>query len=237
LSYDGTNYHGWQFQPELPTVQGALSDAITAICGEPRRLTGCGRTDAGVHALTYCANFETDATIPADRLPYALNSRLPRDISVSAAADVPPDFNAILSCNRKEYVYKLYSGDVHDPFRHSYAYFYPRALDLDAIRRAAAHFVGTHDFAAVRSVGTVTRTSVRTVFHFDITQDADTTTFAVCADGFLYNMARALVGTLLYVSEGKIDADAIPALLESRNRTLAGPTMPPCGLYLNRVWY
>ena len=237
LSYDGSRYHGWQEQRGDITVGGTLREALGRVCGGVSRFTGCGRTDAGVHALRYCVSFETDSAIPADRIPYAVNSLLPPDISVSDALDAPPDFNAILSCEKKEYTYKIVNSRIRDPFLSGRAHFYPRELNFEAMENAARHFVGTHDFAAVRSVGTETRTTVRTVCWFELEREGRNVTMRICADGFLYNMARAMVGTLLYVSEGKLSADDIPRLLETRDRRLTGPTAPPGGLYLTRLWY
>jgi tRNA pseudouridine38-40 synthase len=237
LSYDGARYHGWQLQRSDITVAGALETALSTVCGPGRRVTGCGRTDAGVHARTYCANFRTESNIPAERLPYALNSRLPPDIAVSAALDVPEDFDAVAACIKKEYTYEIYCSHLHDPFRVNRAYRYPLKADVGAMRAAAAAFVGTRDFAAMRSAGSRTRTTVRTVFRYDIERSGDTIRLRVCADGFLYNMARAMAGTLLYVSEGKIAPDALPALLASGDRRLGGPTVPAYGLYLTGLWY
>ena len=237
LSYDGTNYHGWQEQRDDVTVGGTVVNALRRVCGEVAHFTGCGRTDAGVHALRYCVSFETNGTIPAERIPYAVNTLLPPDISVSASIEAPEDFNAILSCEKKEYTYKLINTRIRDPFLAGRALFYPQRLDFDAMEKAAANFVGTHDFAAVRSVGTQTKTTVRTVHWFEVEREGNSVTFRVCADGFLYNMARAMVGTLLYVSEGKLAAEDIPALLDQRDRQLTGPTAPPQGLYLTRIWY
>ena len=237
LSYDGSNYHGWQEQKKDVTVGGTLVEALRRVCGDVSHFTGCGRTDAGVHALRYCASFETNGTIPAERIPYAVNTLLPPDVAVSAAIDAPRDFNAIFSCEKKEYTYRIINSRIRDPFLAGRALFYPRELDIDSMKKAAAHFVGTHDFAAVRSVGTETRTTVRTVHWFEAERDGQNITIRVCADGFLYNMARAMVGTLLYVSEGKLCADDIPKLLEQRDRRLTGPTAPPQGLYLTRIWY
>ncbi|NLB28640.1 MAG: tRNA pseudouridine(38-40) synthase TruA, partial [Clostridiales bacterium] len=199
LSYDGSRYHGWQEQRGDITVGGTLREALGRVCGGVSRFTGCGRTDAGVHALRYCVSFETDSAIPADRIPYAVNSLLPPDISVSDALDAPPDFNAILSCEKKEYTYKIVNSRIRDPFLSGRAHFYPRELNFEAMENAARHFVGTHDFAAVRSVGTETRTTVRTVCWFELEREGRNMTMRICADGFLYNMARAMVGTLLYV--------------------------------------
>jgi len=237
LRYDGSAYHGWQVQKTERTVAETLEHALAKVCGHPVRVIGCGRTDAGVHARKYCANFRTDARIPAERLPLAVNSVLPDDIAVAAAVDAPEDFNAILSCLRKEYTYRIYNSRVRDPFYHRRAYFYPVPLDLDAMRRAAEQFVGTHDFAAVRSVGTETRTTVRTVYYFEVEKGTETVDLRVCADGFLYNMVRAMAGTLIYASEGKLEPESIPALLASRDRRLTGPTVPPQGLYMTGVWY
>jgi len=237
LRYIGTRYHGWQEQKRDVTVAGVLQEAIRKICGHEVKVVGCGRTDAGVHAERYCANFFTTSRIPADRLPLALNSVLPPDIAVMAAVDAPPDFNAILSCEKKEYTYVIHNARVRDPFLADRAYFYPVPLDEAVMKRAAAHFVGTHDFRGVRSVGTETKTTVRTVYWYEVEREGDKIYLRVCADGFLYNMARAMAGTLIYASEGKIAPEDIPALLEKGDRRAFGPTVPACGLYLTRVWY
>jgi len=237
LSYDGSAYHGWQTQKTEITVQETLEGALTKICGHRVKVTGCGRTDAGVHALSYCANFRTDCGIPIDRIPLAVNSRLPGDIAVSAACEVEEDFNAIGSCIQKEYIYRILNSRIRDPFLEKRVCFYPSRLDIDAMKAAAAGFVGTHDFAAVRSVGTETKTTVRTIHWCEAERRGDEITVRVCADGFLYNMVRAIVGTLVYASYGKLDPASIGELLESRDRRLTGPTMPPSGLYMNRVWY
>ncbi|MBR6258585.1 MAG: tRNA pseudouridine(38-40) synthase TruA [Oscillospiraceae bacterium] len=237
LSYDGTCYHGWQVQKKYVTVCGTMEAALSRLCGHTVKLTGCGRTDAGVHAERYCANFFSNTGIPADRLPYAVNSLLPEDICVKAATEAEEDFNAILSCEKKEYTYRIYNSRIRDPFWRDRAYFYPSPLKLDVMKRAAEMFVGTHDFAAVRSVGTETKTTVRTVFWYEVEEGERTINLRVCADGFLYNMARAMAGTLIYASEGKLSPEDIPGLLEKGDRRLAGPTAPPQGLYLSRVWY
>jgi tRNA pseudouridine38-40 synthase len=237
LRYDGTNYHGWQEQKADVTIAGTVQKALEKICGHPVKVTGCGRTDAGVHAERYCANFKTDSRIPADRLPLALNALLPADIAAVAAVDADPSFNAILSCVKKEYTYRIYNSRIRDPFYASRAWFYPVRLDTDLMAEAAAYFVGKHDFKAVRSVGTETKTTVRTVFWFDVDRNGQLIELRVCADGFLYNMARAMAGTLVYVAEGKIQPADIPRLLEAGDRRLTGPTVPACGLYLTRIWY
>lgn len=237
LTYEGTAYHGWQIQKNLPTVQQTLAKAVAMVTGEKCAVTGCGRTDAGVHARIYLANFQTNSTIPTERLPYALNTHLPADIVVTRAFAVSEDFNAIGSCVRKEYTYLIYNSRVRDPFYVNRAWFYPKHLDEKIMARAAAQFVGTHDFAAVRSVGTDVKSTVRTVYYYDVARDGDMLRLKVCANGFLYNMARAMAGTVVYAAEGKIQPAQITAILDSGNRTAAGPTVPPGGLYMTRLWY
>ncbi len=237
LRYDGSRYHGWQVQKNAVTVAQTMEEALAKVCGERVKLTGCGRTDAGVHALRYCANFHSGCTVPVDRLPLAVNSRLPDDIAVVDAVEVPDDFNAIGSCVKKEYVYKILNSRIPDPFLADRVCFYPQRLDISLMQAAARAFEGTHDFKAVRSEGTQTKTTVRTVYWCRAEKDGDLITVSICANGFLYNMCRAMVGTMVYASYGKLIPEEIPALLEKRDRRLTGPTMPPQGLYLNRVWY
>lgn len=237
LMYNGTAYHGWQVQKNAVTVAETLEKALSTVVCHPVKCTGAGRTDAGVHAETYIANFRTTSSIPCDRIPLAVNTRLPRDIVVVKATQVPDSFNAIGSCLRKEYTYRIYNSRFKNPFYVNRAYFYPKHLDEEFLNRAAGMFVGTHDFAAVRSVGTETKSTVRTIYYCDVTRNGDLLELKVCANGFLYNMVRAITGTVLYAAEGKFLPEDIPAILESRDRTLAGPTVPPGGLYLTRLWY
>ena len=237
LSYDGTSYHGWQVQKSEVSVAETLETALTKICGHPVKTVGCGRTDAGVHALRYCANFRTESTIPIGRFPLAVNSRLPADIAVTDAVEAPEDFNAIGSCIKKEYIYKILNRNIRDPFLENRVCFYPQHLDLERMQAAARAFEGRHDFRAVRSLGTETKTTVRTVHWCRAEKDGDLITVSICADGFLYNMCRAMVGTMVYASYGKREPEDIPALLAAGDRRLTGPTMPPQGLYLNRIWY
>jgi len=237
LKYDGSAYHGWQVQKTDVSVAETLEKALSRVCGHRVRAVGCGRTDAGVHALRYCANFRTDCAIPIDRVALAVNARLPGDIAVVDAVEAPEDFNAIGSCIRKEYVYRILNSRIRDPFLDRRVCFWPSRLDFELLRAAGAAFEGTHDFAAVRSVGTETRTTVRTVHWCRAERSGDLISVYVCADGFLYNMVRAIVGTMVYASYGKLRPEEIPALLETGDRRLTGPTMPPQGLYMNRVWY
>ena len=237
IMFDGAGYHGWQMQKTETTVAGTLESALSRLCEHPVKVHGCGRTDAGVHAEKYCANFMTSSNIPTERLPLAVNSLLPSDIAVQSAVNAPDDFDSNLSCIKKEYTYRIFNSRIRDPFYSNRAYFYPQTLDLEKMKQAALHYIGTHDFAAMRSVGTETRTTVRTVYWYEIEEKGKIIELRVCADGFLYNMARAMAGTLIYVSEGKITPDELPHLLEKKDRRLAGPTVPPGGLYLTRIWY
>ena len=237
LMYNGTAYHGWQTQRTEVTVQETLEKALSMICGEKVHLTGCGRTDAGVHAQRYVANFRTNSRIPVERLPFAINTHTPEDIAVREAIEVADDFNAIGSCIKKEYTYRIYNSRIKDPFYVNRAYFYPKKLDEAVMDAAARAFEGTHDFRAVRSVGTETRTTVRTIYYCRVTRAGELLELKVCANGFLYNMVRAITGTVLYAAEGKIAPEDIGAILESGDRNLAGPTVPPGGLYLTKLWY
>lgn len=237
LTYEGTAYHGWQVQKRDVTVGQTMEEAAAAIVGHPVKMTGCGRTDAGVHARNYVANFRTSSTIPADRLPYALNTHLPEDIVVRKAMDVHEDFNAIGSCIKKEYTYLIYNSRIRDPFYVNRAWFYPKHLDEAVMQEAASQFIGTHDFAAVRSVGTDVKSTIRTVYYYNVRREGDLIELKVCANGFLYNMARAMAGTVVYAAEGKISPQEIGEILEAGNRTAAGPTVPPGGLYMTKLWY
>lgn len=237
LMYNGTAYHGWQVQKNAVTVCGTLEKAIADICGGPVHLTGCGRTDAGVHAEHYIANFRTESRIPVDRLPFAVNTHTPEDIAVKEAFEVAEDFNAIGSCIKKEYTYRIYNSRIRNAFFVDRVWFYPKHLDEKVMQAAADRFVGTHDFAAVQTVGTDVRSTVRTVHYFDISRTGDMIECRVCANGFLYNMVRAMVGTCVYAAEGKFPPEAVSDILAGKNRTAAGPTSPPGGLYMTKLWY
>ena len=235
--YVGTAYHGWQVQKNAVSVAETLEKALATVVCHPVKCTGAGRTDAGVHAEVYIANFRTTSRIPCDRIPLAVNTRLPDDIVVVKATEVPDDFNAIGSCLKKEYTYRIYNSRLGNAFYVNRAWFYPRHLDEHVMQRAADCFVGTHDFSAVRAVGTEIRSPIRTVYYFDISRTGDLIECRVCANGFLYNMVRAMVGTCVYAAEGKFGPEDVSAILESKNRTAAGPTVPPGGLYMTRLWY
>lgn len=237
LTYLGTAFHGWQVQKDLTTVAGTMERAAQAVVGHPVHMTGCGRTDAGVHARVYIANFRTTSTIPCERLPYALNTHLPADVVVTRAMEVHEDFNAIGSCVKKEYTYQIYNSGIRDPFYVNRAWFYPKHLDENIMQQAAQQFVGTHDFAAVRSVGTDVKSTVRTVYYYNVERRGNLIELKVCANGFLYNMARAMAGTVVYAAEGKFPPSAIGKILADGIRTKAGPTVPAGGLYMTKLWY
>ncbi len=237
LSYDGTAYHGWQTQKNAVTVQKTVTDAIASVLEQDISVSGAGRTDAGVHARRYVANFRANCTIPMDRLPLAINSHLPMDIAVSGATVVPDSFDARFSCTRKEYTYLIYPGRIRDPFAVSRSYFYPYPLDVRAMQQAAVHFIGKQDFAAVRSMGTPVKSTVREIFTCSVDTVGQLVRIRVSADGFLYNMVRAISGTLLYVGQGKFPPDGVRHILSSCDREQAGPTLPPQGLYMSRLWY
>ena len=237
LSYTGSAYHGWQVQKNAVSVAETLEKALSSVVCHPVKVVGAGRTDAGVHARTYVANFHTTSGIPLERLPLAVNTRLPDDIVVSKATLVPNNFNAIGSCLKKEYTYQIYNSRIRDPFYVNRVWFYPKPLDEKIMAEAAAQFVGTHDFAAVRSVGTETRTTVRTVHYFEVERQGKLINCRVCANGFLYNMVRAIAGTLLFVGMGKISADDLPKLISEGKRCNLGKTMSPHGLTLESVEY
>ncbi len=240
LSYVGTAYHGWQVQPNARTVQSTLQDAVETLFGARYPLTGCSRTDSGVHARMFCATLETDASapqIPPARLPAALNRHLPADIAVHRAEVVADDFHARYQVKWKRYVYRILTAPTRDPFRAGQVWHLPKTLDIPAMQAAATVFLGTHDFAGFMASGSSVTDTVRTIYDFTVTRKDDVTELSVTADGFLYNMVRILTGTLIAVSDGKLTAADIPNLLTSRTRSAAGETAPPGGLSLDAVSY
>ena len=237
LMYVGTAYHGWQIQKNAVSVEETLEKCLQLVVGHPVKCTGAGRTDAGVHALNYVANFRTDSRIPLDRLPLAVNTRLPDDIVVTRAVEVSEEFNAISSCVKKEYTYRIYNSRIRNAFLVDRVWFYPKYLDEAVMQAAASRFVGTHDFAAVRSVGTDVRSTVRTVHYFDIERHGDMIECRVCANGFLYNMVRIIAGTLMDVGKGKYPPEQVGRILKSLERKNAGTTAVARGLTMMQVYY
>lgn len=240
LQFDGTAYCGFQVQKNGRSVCETVQDALEAVLGVRPPVKGCGRTDAGVHALGYALNFFAEPRIPLQKLPLALNSRLPADIRALRAQRVPDAFHARYSASAKTYLYRIRLGAVDSPFDAAYYYRLPGSLDLAAMRQAARDVCGTHDFLAFCSAGSEVAArgdTVRTVTACEVGQVGDILTITVTASGYLYNMARILAGTLVRVGQGRIPPNGIPAILEGRSRAAAGPTLPAKGLFLRDVSY
>ena len=237
LKYDGSAYHGWQRQDNAITVQQRVEEALEKLFCSRLSVTGCSRTDTGVHANCFKCNFHAEKEIPHEKIISGMNFFLPEDIAVYESQSVSDDFNARFDCRSKEYIYKIYNGKVRDPFLVNKAYFYRYPLDADFLDRQAKDYIGTYDFSAFRAAGATTKTTVRTVYNAGVERQGDLVIFRVEADGFLYNMVRIMVGTLLNISEGKIKSGTIPEIIESGDRLRAGKTEAPEGLYLNKVYY
>ena len=240
LAYDGTHYCGFQVQPNGRSVAAAFQDGLEAVLGCRPDIKGCSRTDAGVHALGFALNFHADCRIPVCKLPLALNSRLPRDIRVLSARVVPEDFHARYAAHTKTYVYRILNSAIDSPFDAGYYHRIPGRLDTEQMARAAAGFVGKHDFLALCAAGSSAAAhgdTVRTITECTVTRAGDRVEIQVTADGYLYNMVRILAGTLCEVGAGRMDPGAVGELLESRDRGRAGPTLPARGLFLHHVSY
>lgn len=237
IKYDGTNYHGWQVQSNAITVQEVLQNAFEKMFGERYPVSGCSRTDSGVHANMFCCHFDTEKSIGNYNIAIGLNTYLPSDIAVINCADVDSEFHARYSCKGKEYIYKIYNSKIRDPFLTAFSYQYYKPLNIELMNRAAKHFLGKHDFGGFCSIKSDVEDTVREIKSIDIKKDGELVTFSVTGDGFLYNMVRIIVGTLIFVSEGKISPDDIEDIILSKDRNRAGKTVPPHGLYLNRIFY
>lgn len=240
IAYVGCDFHGFQCQPGLRTVQGTLQNILETFYNEKLLLTGCSRTDAGVHANCFCLTVEGKLfeSMPPEKLPLAIAPFLPKDLSVLSAKLVPDSFHPRYDVLYKEYVYLIENAAVHSPFLSGRAWQYPQKLDIDSMNNAAGFIIGKHDFSCFMAQGSPVATTVRNVISLKTERTSDkTVTITVSADGFLYNMVRIIAGTLIYVSEGKIAPADIPSIIESRDRTRSGMTLPPDGLYLNRVVY
>ncbi len=237
LQYDGSRYHGWQVQKNAVSVQSVFQRQLETLLGGPHDIKGCSRTDSGVHAQEYCVSVITQAGIPAERLPAALNRLLPGDISVTNCREVPMDFHARYSCMGKEYRYLIWNAPNRNPFWEKRALHYRYRLDESLLNQAARHYIGQQDFAAFCPAKNDKESTVRHVFQAEVRRTGELVIFQIRADGFLYHMVRIMTGTLLRVAEGKLSPCDIPGLLESRSRRRAGPTAPPEGLYLSRVFY
>lgn len=238
LSYDGTDYFGWQTQPGRATVQETLQTAIARLTCEERIVANAsGRTDSGVHAVGQVANFRTATRIPADRLVPAINAHLPADIVVNKAEDVPDSFDAGRDAVSKLYRYVIHDGPVPSPFLRRYCCQSQHPLDVSAMARAARALLGRHDFRCFETEWPNRQSSVRTITHLAVNRVGDYIWLDVAADGFLYNMVRAIAGTLMNVGRGFWPETQAASILQAQDRTLAGPTAPAAGLFLMRVDY
>lgn len=237
IQFDGTNYHGWQIQPEKATVQGILKEAIFKVTGEDVTPNGCGRTDSGVHASGYVCDFKTNSTIPCDKLPFALNTFLPEDVVCTNAQYADDDFSASYSAKKKTYRYTIDNSVFSDVFMNRFAWHYKYGLDVDKMRDAAKHFLGTHDFIGFARSGFTVKTTVRTIYEIKIEKNGNIITIDVTGNGFLYNMVRIIAGTLVFAGSGKIDPNEIPDIINSKQRSMAGITAPAKGLCLKEVFY
>jgi tRNA pseudouridine38-40 synthase len=238
VAYDGTDFSGWQTQPGQRTVQQTLEDALARLTGEPRiRANASGRTDAGVHAVGQVVNFYSTTALPPDVLLRAVNAHLPPDIVVTAAEDVPEAFDANHDAIRKLYRYVIHDGAVPSPFLRRYACQSRHRLDAGAMRRAAEPLKGRHDFHSFETGWPNRMSSVRTVTHLAVSRFGDWIWIDVEADGFLYNMVRAIAGTLINVGRGYWPVTQVEDILKAEDRTQAGPTAPALGLFLMRVTY
>lgn len=241
IKYLGTDFHGFQVQPDKRTVQGELCEALALATGHPCKVTGCSRTDAGVHANEFCITVECDdATIPADKLPVAVARFMPVDLSLFYAEEADEKFHPRYDVVSKEYLYRIKNERVYDPFYFGRAWFLPKPIDDDHIEKmqfAARLIVGRRDFSAFMSPGSDITDTVRNVFYVEVNKQGTDIDIKICADGFLYNMVRIIVGTLIEVAYDRMNPEDIIKIIESRDRRNAGMTAPPDGLYLNKVTY
>ena len=238
ICYDGTNYCGWQVQPNGISVQKIVCDALLDLLGTKTDVTGCSRTDAGVHANEFYCHFVTDnQKIDCSGFVGALNTRLPDDISVLDCFEVDSDFHSRYNASAKRYIYKMYLSSIRNPFLDKYALRIYKPLNIDVVNEFCNQVIGTHDFLPFSSSGRSVSTTVRTIFDCSVKYENGLYIFSVTGDGFLYNMVRILVGTALAVSDGKISPKDFEKIISLGDRALAGQTAPPHGLYLDKVFY
>lgn len=236
-AYCGTAYHGFQRQENAVGVQNILEEKLSLLTNGEVKINGCSRTDTGVHANEYCFSFETEHGIPCNNIIRGMNSILPDDISILSCEEVPADFHARYSCIAKEYEYLILNRQSKDPFLAGRVLHYPFKLDTELIEKAAQDFVGTHDFTSFCGTANLKENTVRTIEYFKVQKCKNLVKLIVKGDGFLYNMVRIMVGTLIFINENKLEADSIPKILEAKDRNLAGKTIGAQGLYLNKVFY
>lgn len=237
VAYDGTNYHGWQYQNSGKTIEGELNKALSSLLQKNIEVIGASRTDAGVHAMCNAAVFDSDAGIPAEKYSYALNQMLPDDIRIRKSQEVPADFHPRKTDTVKTYEYRIDCEEFADPIKTRYAYFTYVPLDASKMQEAAFHLIGTHDFKSFCSVNTTATTTVRTIFDIQVIRDGVDIVVRITGNGFLYNMVRIIVGTLMDVGRGKYEPSKVKDILEACDRTCAGPTVPACGLMLKELHF
>lgn len=241
IKYLGTGFHGFQVQPNKRTVQGELSSSFERAFGRAVKITGCSRTDSRVHANEFCITVEAEGlSVPPEKLPLAMAEFLPEDICLFFAKECDCDFHPRYDAVGKEYVYRILNSKVCDPFEVNRAWFLPRTITDDGLERmrcAACHLLGEHDFSSFMSSGSDVEDTVRCVEYIDISRNGDIIEFRICANGFLYNMVRIIVGTLAEVAFGRFSPDDMKVVIDAKNRNRAGMTAPPDGLYLNCVNY
>ena len=237
IEYDGTNYAGWQWQKNDKTIQETLSKAVEQVVQEVVKIFGAGRTDAGVHALGQVANFNTKSNIPSERLIRAINFYLPHDITIKDAADVPETFHAQYCAVSKVYQYTLFNDWIRTSLCRNFCYVCGFQLNVDKMLDAAQYLIGTHDFTSFTTKALQEKNRIRTVKRLEIKKEGKYIYFTVEADGFLYNMVRSIVGTLIEVGRGKTAVANVKVILDAKNRDLAGPTAPAKGLCLTEIKY
>lgn len=237
VAYDGSGYFGWQRQSGFITVQQQLEDGLNRLLGGNIEVRGSSRTDTGVHALGQGAVFDSDVKIPLDRLPYAVNSFLPKDIRVVQAAEVKENFHPQYSVIKKTYCYSILNSQFPNPLLRHCTEFVKYGLNTDIMKKAAAMFIGTRDFSAFCASGASSKTTIRTIYEADISQEDNIITFKVTGNGFLYNMVRIMAGTLIDIGRGRIALESLEDIIASCDRTKAGPTASPNGLVLYKIYY
>lgn len=237
VAYDGTNYCGWQIQPNGVTIEEVLNRALSGLTGEEIRIIGASRTDSGVHARGNVAVFDSDTSIPPERIAYAVNRHLPEDIVVVRSEEVPADWHPRYRGSMKTYEYRILNADVPDPTRRLTTYFVSYKLDLENMRQAASYLVGRHDFASFCNIHTDVEDTVRIIHDVQVFTNEDELVIQIRGNGFLYNMVRIIVGTLLRVGRGFYTPEKVKEILEAKDRQTAGVTAPPQGLMLVRIDY
>ncbi|WP_368489067.1 tRNA pseudouridine(38-40) synthase TruA [Clostridium sp. BJN0013] len=237
IEYDGTNYSGWQRQHNAITIQQRLEEAVEKATGEFSQVIGSSRTDAGVHAKEFVCNFFTTSKIPTSNIKMVLNTLLPEDIAVLESREVDSSFHSRFFTTGKEYSYTIVTGDRPPVIGRQYVYYFRRKLDMEKIRNSCKYFIGTHDFSAFKKKGSSAKSSVRTIKKLTVLKEKNIIKFNIVGDGFLYNMVRIIVGTLLEVGLGRFSVEYVKDILESKDRSKAGKPVPARGLCLEKVFY